>query len=502
MPIEPIRSIAIVGGGTAGWMTAASLSLFLSNMGCRVRLVESADIGTIGVGEATIPPIIEFLRALGLDENDVIRKTQATFKLGIEFKDWTRQGHSYIHPFGPTGFPKDGVEFSAYWLKHREQGQVSPLEEYSLQAVAARQGKFMRPIALAKSPLETITYALHFDASLFAAFLSDYAQARGVVRTEGKVRGVAVRPEDGFISSISLESGEQIEADLFIDCSGFRGLLIEEALHTGYEDWTHWLPCDRAVAVGCERTGPLSSYTQTTAREVGWQWRIPLQHRVGNGYVYCSQFIKDDEAQQKLLSTLEARAVRDSLLLRFTTGRRRRAWNKNCVAIGLSAGFLEPLESTSIHLIQRGIALLGQFLPDRRFREADIARYNRQIAFEYERIRDFIIVHYNRTQREGEFWHYCRNVELPDSLKERIELFSGYGRIVREENELFTVQSWLYLFVGQEVRPSGYDPLAETLGFQQGQRALNDIRAVVAKCVTTMPSHESFIAQHCAASAA
>ncbi len=500
MPIEPIRSIAIVGGGTAGWMTAASLASFLGNLGCSIRLVESADIGTIGVGEATIPPIIEFLRALGLDENDVIRKTQATFKLGIEFKDWTRQGHSYIHPFGPTGFPKDGVEFSAYWLKHREQGQVSPLEEYSLQAVAARQGKFMRPIALAKSPLETITYALHFDASLFAAYLRDYAQARGVVRTEGKVRSVAVRPEDGFISSISLESGAQIEADLFIDCSGFRGVLIEEALHTGYEDWTHWLPCDRAVAVGCERTGPLSSYTHTTAREVGWQWRIPLQHRVGNGYVYSSQFIKDDEAQQKLLSSIEGRALRAALALRFTTGRRRRAWNRNCVAIGLSAGFLEPLESTGIHLIQRGIALLGQFLPDRRFREADIARYNRQIAFEYERIRDFIIVHYNRTQREGEFWRYCRNMELPDSLKERIELFSGYGRILRDENELFTVQSWLYLFVGQEVRPSGYDPLAGTLGFQQGQKALNDIRAVVAKCATTMPSHESFIAQHCAAS--
>ena len=502
MPIKPIRSIAIVGGGTAGWMTAASLSSFLGNLGCSIRLVESADIGTIGVGEATIPPIIEFLRALGLDENEVIRKTQATFKLGIEFKDWTRPGHSYIHPFGPTGFPKDGVEFSAYWLKHREQGQVSPLEEYSLQAVAARQGKFMRPIALAKSPLETITYALHFDALLFAAYLRDYAQARGVVRTEGKVRSVAMRPENGFISSISLESGEQIEADLFIDCSGFRGVLIEEALHTGYEDWTRWLPCDRAVAVGCERTGPLSSYTHTTAREVGWQWRIPLQHRVGNGYVYSSQFIKDDEAQQKLLSSIEGRALRAALALRFTTGRRRRAWNRNCVAIGLSAGFLEPLESTSIHLIQRGIALLGQFLPDRHFREADIARYNRQIAFEYERIRDFIIVHYNRTQREGEFWRYCRNIELPDSLKERIELFSGYGRILRDENELFTVQSWLYLFVGQEVRPSGYDPLAETLGFQQGQKALTDIRAVVAKCAATMPSHESFIAQHCAATAA
>jgi tryptophan 7-halogenase len=357
----------------------------------------------------------------------------------------------------------------------------------------------MRPISLAKSPLESITYALHLDASLLAAYLRTYAESRGVVRTEGKVRSVAVRPEDGFIASISLESGEQIEADLFIDCSGFRGLLIEGALHAGYEDWTHWLPCDRAVAVGCERTGPLSSYTHTTARDVGWQWRIPLQHRVGNGYVYSSQFVKDDDAQQMLLANIEGRALRAPLPLRFTTGRRRRAWAKNCVAIGLAAGFLEPLESTGIHLIQRGIALLWQLFPDRQFREADIARYNRQMAFEYERIRDFIVVHYNSTQREGEFWRYCRNIELPDSLKERIELFHGYGRILRDENELFTAQSWLYLFVGQEVPSCGYDPVAETLSFQQAQKALDDIRGVVAKCVTTMPSHAAFIAQHCAA---
>jgi len=499
MPVEPLRSIAIVGGGTAGWMTAASLSRLLQTTGCRIRLVESAEIGTIGVGEATIPPLVELIRVLGIDEDEVIRKTQATFKLGIEFKDWTRPGHSYIHPFGPTGFPKDGVEFSAYWLRHREHGRASPLEEYSLQAVAARQGKFMRPIRLASSPLETITYALHLDASLFAAYLRAYAEARGVVRTEGRVRSVDLRPEDGFIASVMLESGEQVEADLFIDCTGFRGLLIEGALKSGYEDWTHWLPCDRAVAVGCERTGPLSSYTHTTARDVGWQWRIPLQHRVGNGYVYSSQFMRDDEAQHKLMSSIEGKALRDPLPLRFTTGRRRRAWIKNCVAIGLAAGFLEPLESTGIHLIQRGIALLWQFFPDRQFRPADMVRYNRQIAFEYERIRDFIIVHYNKTGREGEFWRHCRNIELPDSLKERLELFRSYGRIVHDENELFTVQSWLYLLVGQEVRPSGYDPVAATLSFELAQKALDDIRGVVAKCAASMPSHEAFIAQHCAA---
>ncbi len=499
MPVDRIRSIAIVGGGTAGWMAAAILSKFLKDTGCQIRLIESADIGTIGVGEATIPPIIDLIRLLGMDENELIRKTQATFKLGIEFKHWTRPEHSYIHPFGPTGLPQQGVDFSAYWFKHRERFRASPLEEYSLQAMAARQGKFMRPVNVPKSPVETITYALHLDASLLAAYLRSYAEARGATRTEGKLRSVDLRPEDGFIASLVLESGERLEADLFIDCTGFRGVLIEGALKSGYEDWTRWLPCDRAVAVACERTGPFSSHTLATARHVGWQWRIPLQHRVGNGYVYCSEFMQDDEARHTLMSSLEGRALRDPLPLRFTTGRRRLCWNKNCVAIGLSAGFLEPLESTGIYLIQRGIALLWQFFPDRRFRQADIDRYNRQLAFEYERIRDFLIVHYNKTERDGEFWRYCRNMQLPDSLKERLDLFRSYGRIVRDENELFNVQSWLFLLVGQDVRPEGYDPKADTLTFEQTQRALDNIRWVVAKCAADMPLHEAFIAQHCAA---
>jgi tryptophan halogenase len=499
MPVDPIRSIVIVGGGTAGWMCAASLSKRLRNLNCRIRLIESAEIGTIGVGEATIPPIISFINVLGIDENDIIRKTQATFKLGIEFKDWTRPGHSYIHPFGPTGLPREDVDFSAYWLRGRESGGAAPLEEYSLQAVAARQARFMRPVAIAKSPLETITYALHLDATLLAGYLRGYAEARGVTRTEGKLKGVELRPEDGFIAALTLESGERIEADLFIDCTGFRGLLIEGALKAGYEDWTHWLPCDRAVAVPCERTGPLSSHTLTTAREVGWQWRIPLQHRVGNGYVYSSAFLADDKAREILLANLEGRALRDPLQLRFTTGRRRVCWSKNCVAIGLAAGFLEPLESTGIHLIHRGIALLLNYFPDRNFRQADIDRYNRQVAFEYERIRDFLIVHYNKTEREGGFWRHCRNIELPDSLKERLELFRSYGRIVVEKDELFTVQSWLYLFIGQEVQPSGYDPLAERLTIEGAQRALDEIRGVTARCAAAIPLHQDFIAQHCAA---
>jgi tryptophan halogenase len=499
--VDPIRNIVIVGGGTAGWMSAASLAKLLRNLNCRIRLIESAEIGTIGVGEATIPPIINFFKVLEIDENEVIRKTQATFKLGIEFKDWTRRGHSYIHPFGPTGMPREEVEFSAYWLKRHQAGGAAPLEEYSLQAVAARQARFMRPVAVARSPLETITYALHLDATLLAGYLRGYAEARGVTRTEGKLKSVELRPQDGFISSVTLESGERIEGDLFLDCTGFRGLLIEGALKAGYDDWTHWLPCDRAIAVPCERTGPLSSHTLTAAREVGWQWRIPLQHRVGNGYVYSSAFLDDDKAQEILMGSIEGRASRDPLRLRFTTGRRRRCWIKNCIAIGLAAGFLEPLESTGIHLIQRGIAVLLSCFPDRNFRQPDIDLYNRQLAFEYERIRDFLIVHYNQTEREEKFWRHCQNIELPDSLKERLELFRSHGRIVQDRDELFKPQSWFCMFAGQELKSSAYDPLADRLTDQAAQRALDEVRGVTARCASSMPSHQDFIAQHCAAPA-
>ena len=499
MPLDPVRSIAIVGGGTAGWMTAATLSHYLKGLGCRIRLVESAEIGTIGVGEATIPPIISHLTSLGIDENDLIRRTQATFKLGIEFKDWTRPGHSYIHPFGPTGFQRNGVDFSAYWLRCREAGMAPPLEAHSITAVAARQGRFMRPVDLANSPLQHITYALHLDASLLAAYLRAYAEARGVTRTEGKVRDVTLRSHDGFIEAITLESGERIEADLYIDCTGFRGLLIEGALKTGYEDWTRWLPCDRAMAVACERTGPLSSHTLAMGREVGWQWRIPLQHRVGNGYVYSSHFVQDEAARAVLLGSLEGRAPRDPLALRFTTGRRRLSWNKNCVAIGLSAGFLEPLESTGIHMIQRGAFVLVNFFPDRHFRQADIDGYNKRMTFEYERVRDFLVAHYSQTRREGEFWRYCREMELPDTLQERLELFRGYGRIIRDPAELFSEQSWFFVLTGQDVRPASYEPRAADMPAADTQRLLEQITEVVARCAATMPPHQDFIAQNCAA---
>jgi tryptophan 7-halogenase len=503
MTALPIRSIAIVGGGTAGWMTAVSLAMFFRAANVRVRLIESEQIGTIGVGEATIPPIMHFIRGAGIDENDLVRHTQATFKLGIEFKDWTRIGHSYLHPFGQTGFDLGPVAFSAYWLKAFRGGKASRLEEYSLEATAAYAAKFMRPVQAANSPLEKITYALHFDASLFARYLRTIAEARGVERTEGKVKLVSLQPDNGFIRALVLESGEEVQADLFIDCSGFRGVLIEGALQTGYDHWNHWLPCDRAVAVPCERTGALSSYTRVHAKTAGWQWRIPLQHRIGNGYVYGSQFISDAHAQDELLGSIEGKALAPPLKLQFVTGRRKRFWNKNCVAIGLSAGFLEPLESTAIHFIQRGIALLLSYFPDRNFNPADIDRYNKTVAAEYERVRDFLVLHYSTTERnDGEIWRYCRSVEKPDSLKERIELFRSFGRLLREDNELFPMQSWLYVFVGQNIMPGSDDPLAGILDPRQIVDNLDNIRSVIRQCAEVMPKHEEFIRQNCAAAMA
>ena len=491
-----LRSIVIVGGGTAGWMAAASLARYLKPLGTAIRLIESEQIGTVGVGEATIPPIMQFIRSLGIDEDELIRATRATFKLGIEFRDWTQAGARYVHPFGQAGYDMEGVPFHAWWLKGGRPGR---LEDYSLMATAGGQGRFMRPVAKRHSPLEGITYALHFDAGLFARYLRTYAEQRGVVRTEGKVVETVLKPDNGFIDHVVLDSGEKVAGDLFIDCSGFRGLLIEDALKTGYDDWTHWLPCDRALAVPSPRLAQPPSLTAVTAHEAGWQWRIPLQHRTGNGYVYSSAFTSDERARDVLLSNLEGGALADPLALRFTAGRRKRAWEKNCVALGLAGGFLEPLESTSIHLIHRGIALLLTHLPDRDFEPADTVRYNCIVNAEYERIRDFLLLHYAFTERSDALWRHCRNLPMPDSLKDRLDLFRGYGRIASEPQELFPVQSWLYVMMGQGITPRSHDPMADRLAPGQISQALGELRQVVRACADAMPDHAAFIARTCAA---
>ena len=472
-----IRSIAIVGGGTAGWMAASALARSLENMNVRIRLINSELIGTVGVGEATLPPIMDFIRLLGIDENEIVREIKATFKLGIGYRDWTQQGSFYFHPFGPAGFGLGAVSFPAYWLKMFLEGKAERLEQYNVQAMAAEQNKFTRPVHAPGTPLNKITYALHFDAQLFAQYLKRFAIAHGVEHTDGKVAEVTLRGEDGFIESLTLESGETVAADFFVDCSGFSGLLIEGALKTGYEDWSRWLPCDRALVVHSEHAGPPQPYTLVTALPAGWQWRIPLQHRTGNGYVYCSRFAGEDEARQTLLANIHGKTLTEPALLRFVPGRRKKAWNRNCVALGLSSGFLEPLEATSIHLIQRGIAMLLKFFPSRDFEQADIDRYNKTFEFEVGRVRDFLLMHYAHTERAGAFWDYCRTLPLTETLKEKIELFRSHGRILREDTELFPVISWLSVMIGQNIVPRSYDPLADGLDPQKVAEKLEDIRA-------------------------
>lgn len=495
-----IRHIAIVGGGTAGWMTAAALTNALRG-NCRVSLIESEDIGVVGVGEATIPPIKLFNQSLGLDENDFLRHTQGTFKLGIQFVDWAKKGQHYFHPFGQYGADFDSVPLYHYWLQARAQGDETSLDEYSMAWVAARNGKFNKPTQDSKLVQSTFDYAYHFDAILYGKYLRGYAEQKGVERIEGKVVDTHLRPEDGFIDHILMEDGTKVKADLFIDCTGFRGLLIEGALKTGYENWSHWLPCDRAIAVPCVNDDTLAPYTRSTALEAGWQWRIPLQHRMGNGYVYCSDYISEDEATTVLLDNLSGDPLAGTRVLGFTTGHRKKFWNKNCIAIGLSSGFLEPLESTSIHLIQSAVTRLLALFPNRDFDPLAQQEYNRITLAEYEATRDFIILHYKATERrDAELWRYVANMDIPANLKYKMDHFRSGARIVASDYELFQNPSWLAVMVGQHVWPEHYAPLADLRGID-GAQMLGGLRRVMDDAVSVMPTHQDYIDHYCRAAA-
>ena len=490
-----IRRIVIVGGGTAGWMAAALLAKALG-AGVAIRLVESAEIGTVGVGEATIPQIRHINRFLGIDEDDMLRAVHGTYKLGVQLNGFGRLGDSYLHAFGDLGLPLGLTPFHHYWLRSRSRADAPDLWAYSLNAAAAAENRFAPLEKVPDSPIGGIRYAYHFDASRYAQYLREHIAPGAVQRIEGKVVDVRLRAGDGFIESLQLDNGEIVDGDFFIDCSGFRGLLIEGALNTGYENWQHWLPCDRALAVASAPGGPMRPYTQANARTAGWQWRIPLRHRVGNGHVYCSRFISDDEAAAQLLANLETEPLGDPRPLRFVTGMRALAWSRNCLALGLAAGFMEPLESTSIHLVQSGINRLLAMFPDRHCEQQLVDEYNRQTRFEYERVRDFLILHYKATERtDTPFWQQCGAMDIPPALARRIELFRRTGMIFREADELFTESGWVQVLLGQRIEPERHHPLADALTAEQLDGFLADIRTLVGRAKNTLPPHHEFVAR-------
>ncbi len=495
-----IRNIVIVGGGTAGWMAASAMARILNDKEIKIHLIESEQIGTIGVGESTIPQIVYFNRLLGLQEDDFVRRTNATFKLGIEFVNWGRQGERYFHPFGPYGFDMEGLHFHHFWLRYAKMGKAPPVDHYNLQIMAARAGKFQRPEPVENSPLRTISYAFQFDAGLYAKYMREFAEKRGVVRIEGKITQVRQHPETGFITSVVLENGDAVEGDLFIDCSGFRGLLIEGALKTGFEDWSGYLPCDRAIARASRRIAEPTPYTRATAKKAGWQWRIPLQSRTGNGHVYCSEFISDDEALESLNADLDAEAISEPNFLRFKAGTRKQTWNKNVVAMGLASGFLEPLESTSIHLVQSAVARLMANFPDKWFNQPDIDYYNQRTRLEYEWVRDFLILHYCATERDDSpFWNYCRTMQIPQSLSQRMAIYKENARLYRHDNELFNEISWFAVLNGQNIVPKRYHPIADVLPEDELAKRMTHIAEITQKCVAYMPGHQQFIDRHCKA---
>jgi tryptophan 7-halogenase len=488
-----VRQIVIVGGGTAGWMAATALARFLSE-DCQITLVESEEIGIVGVGEATIPPITGFNENIGLSEDDFLEKTKGTYKLAIEFADWREAGHSYFHTFGDVGVQRGIIPFHQHWLRHRAEGGTSNLWEYSLNAQAAMQARFGKTNISFGPKATDLIYAYHFDTQLYGRLLRRIAEVNGVRRIEGKVVDVRLNGEDGFIDAIMMENGEQITGDVFIDCTGFRALLIGKALSVGYDDWSNFLPCNRALAVPCESSGPLLPYTRSTARKAGWQWRIPLQHRTGNGYVYCDSHISEDEAAAQLMASLDGEPLAEPRLIKFMTGKRQKSWHKNCIALGLASGFMEPLESTSIHLVQSAVMRLVTYFPGRQFDTSLSEIYNQETDKEWLEIRDFLILHYHLNNRAGEpFWDVCREMPVPEGLMQRLDLFRTGGFIPQRIEQLFGVQSWLQVMLGQGLQPEGYYPLAGNTKSDVLEAYLEDLRNHTRLKVDGLPSHAVFL---------
>ncbi|WNC68695.1 tryptophan 7-halogenase [Thalassotalea nanhaiensis] len=490
---DKVQNVVIVGGGTAGWVSAALLSRVLGKT-LNITLVESEQIGTVGVGEATIPPIITINNALGITEKEFINETKATIKLGIEFENWKQQGDSYMHAFGGIGKNFPFCDFYHYWLKAKNLGDTSDFWDFSLNYQAAKHNKFSKSPKIEGTNMPGLTYAYHFDAGMYAQFLRKYSEAKGVKRIEGMVCNVNLNDDNGFVESITLKDGSCIDGDLFIDCTGLAGLLIEKALNTGYVDWSHWLPCDRAMAIPCESVAPITPYTKSIAHDSGWQWRIPLQHRIGNGLVYSSKHMTDDQAKELLLKNLDGKPLAEPKIIPFRTGRRRKQWHKNVVSIGLSSGFLEPLESTSIHLIQTAAIRLIKLFPHQGIKDTEVDEFNRQTKIEIEQIRDFIILHYKVNERDdSKFWRECQRMDIPESLQRKIELFKTTGKLFREQDDLFTEIAWQQVLMGQGIIPEDHNALADALTEQQILDLMQNLKILIDRSVKGMASHEGFI---------
>ncbi|MEH3159229.1 MAG: tryptophan 7-halogenase [Sphingomonas taxi] len=496
VPSPTPRRIVVAGGGTAGWMAAAALARVLGRA-ATVTLVESDAIGTVGVGESTIPPLLTFNRLLGINEAEFMKATQATFKLGIQFDGWKGPQDSYFHSFGLTGKDHWAAGFQHFWLDGLTRGQQAPYDDYCLELIAAREGKF------AHLPDDRLNYAYQLDSTLYGQFLRRMAEGDGAVRIEGRIARVALDGDSGDIAALVLENGTRVEGDLFLDCTGFRALLIEQALHVGFDDWTHYLPCDSAIAVQTASVRPPVPFTRAMAHDAGWQWRIPLQHRVGNGIVYCSRYLSQEAALERLMGNIEGEVLTKPNMLRFTTGARRKQWHRNCIAIGLSGGFMEPLESTSIHLIQRGILRLIRMLPAGEVSPRDIAEFNDQQLTDMDQIRDFLILHYKVTERrDSGFWRQCAAMDIPDSLAQKIELFRETGRVFRKNEELFAENSWVQVMMGQGTVPRSHHPIAGKLSDEDLSRLLGTLRQGVETTVRGLPAHADYVAHYCGAAAA